>query len=165
MLSILFAVANLAALTLTLPTADPSSFIPSLPTSTNSTAAPYLSKRVNDHAWIGSHLLPGCATKGPLPDFVDEGDSENGYVTGPRPKLKKGQCEQWSPASEARYIGIFWGEGKGAIHHVEVHRSDDCSDTPEIIIYRQGSEAGHCLSPGQPGMDQWTLWNAVRGLS
>ena len=115
--------------------------------STLSLLSPSLLKR-DTRGWIGSHLLPGCVTKGgSKSDGVNKDNtnaSENGYVVYDRPTLSKGKCVEWSAATA--YIGVNWGSGRMGFERVEFHKSKACSDRPRVVKDRKGGEPGACVT-------------------
>ena len=123
-----------------------------------------LSKRMS-YGWIGTFFLPGCATKGPLPDYalpVHPTDPEHGYVNGARPKLRVNECVDYAPQYPGKSIGVNWGAGGLSFHSLELYRSNDCSGPIDHVVRRSdhGKARGDCWSTDI--YEQWDLWRSVK---
>ena len=127
----------------------------------SSTSSSELQKRMS-YGWIGTFWHAGCTTSGPLPSDASPDDPEHGFATGPRPELKKEQCQVWSPAYPVKNVGIDWGSGQLEFHHLRVYATTDCSGSPDVVIHRKGGEPGACVSLDDFG--QYVLWNSVMAV-
>ena len=140
---------------------------PSLSDETLSLISPLMKR--DTRGWIGSHLLPGCVTKGGKKDQGVDSENNNasdgGYVVYDRPILSKGKCVEWSTATP--YIGINWGSGRMVFNRVEFHANRDCSDKPRVVHIRKGDEPGACVTTeGKPWEEpgRHLLVKAVKAL-
>ena len=105
---------------------------------------PSILEKRSSFGWIGAFYLPGCSTTGELPQEASKDGPEGGFVAGPRPRLPKNECKEWSATWLSKYVGINWGAGVYEFHHLRVYYDDDCKGDIKATIDRKGDEDGAC---------------------